>query len=314
MPTPLDQRTLEAAATWYVHLNSTAPSAEDRSAWRRWMAASPQHERAWARVEKLERQYSGLPVEISLSTLDGVNARRRSVLKTLSILLTVGVSGWMVSSRYLPCSGLLADQSTAKGQRKHLQLDDGSQLDLNTQSAVDITFTHQLRIVRLHEGEILVETARDPRPFVVEAPHGSVRALGTRFIVRAEPAFTNVCVLDKAVELRPLNQALQMQRLDAGQQAHFDREKISPVTPAPPGSGAWTQGMLTIVDWYLADFITELGRYYQGVLRCAPGVARLRLSGAFRIDNIETILENLSQSLPVTVHFVTRYWVSIEAA
>ena len=72
--------------------------------------------------------------------------------------------------------------------------------------------------------------------------------------------------------------------------------------------------MLTVIEWRLGDFIAELSRYRRGVLRCAPSVASLRLSGAFRIDGTDTILENLSQSLPVSVRFVTRYWASVEAA
>ncbi len=250
---------------------------------------------------------------MSLSTLAGVKARRRAVLKTLGLLLAVGGSGWL-ATEHLPYQAMLADQRTATGQRRHMRLDDGSQLDLNTDSAVDIAFSADLRLIRLHRGEILVDTAKDSRPFIVEAPQGSVRALGTRFVVRCGPTFTDVCVLDKAVELRPLNHPSRVQCLNAGQQAHFDRDQISAVTPSPAGVGAWSQGMLTVIEWRLGDFIAELSRYRRGVLRCAPSVASLRLSGAFRIDDTDTILENLSQSLPVSVRFVTRYWVSVEAA
>ena len=89
---------------------------------------------------------------------------------------------------------------------------------------------------------------------------------------------------------------------------------VGAITAAPAGAGAWSQGMLTVIDWRLGDFITELSRYRPGVLRCDPGIANVRLSGAFRIDNTDTILENLSQSLPVTVRFITRYWATVEAA
>jgi transmembrane sensor len=313
MAAPLDLPTLEAAATWYVRLNSTPSNEADHQAWRQWLAANPQHARAWARVEKLQSQWARLPADVSLSTLAGVKARRRAVLKTLGLLLAVSGSGWLAAG-HLPYPAMLADQRTATGQRRHLRLDDGSQLDLNTDSAIDIAFNAELRLIRLHRGEILVETARDSRPFIVEAPQGSVRALGTRFIVRCGPTVTDVCVLDKAVELRPLNHPSRVLRLDAGQQAHFDRDQISVVTPVPAGAGAWSQGMLTVIDWRLEDFIAELSRYRPGVLRCAPAIANLRLSGAFRIDDTDTILENLSQSLPVTVRFVTRYWASVEAA
>ncbi|MNC43001.1 fec operon regulator FecR [compost metagenome] len=72
--------------------------------------------------------------------------------------------------------------------------------------------------------------------------------------------------------------------------------------------------MLTVIEWRLGDFITELNRYRPGVLRCASAIAGLRLSGAFRIDETDTVLENLSASLPVKVRYLTRYWVSIEPA
>lgn len=313
MAAPLDLPTLEAAATWYVRLNSAPPTEADHQAWRHWLAANPQHARAWARVEKLQSQWAGLPVDVSLSTLAGVRAQRRAVLKTLGLLLAMGGSGWLAAQQ-VPYRAMLADQRTATGQRRHVRLDDGTQLDLNTDSAVDILFNAELRLIRLHRGEILVQTARDSRPFIVEAPQGSVRALGTRFSVRCGPTSSEVCVLEKAVELRPLNHPSRVQRLEAGQQAHFDRDHVSAVTPTPPGVGAWRQGMLTVIEWRLGDFVAELSRYRPGVLRCSPAVAHLRLSGAFRIDDTDTILENLSQSLPVSVHFVTRYWASVEAA
>ena len=72
--------------------------------------------------------------------------------------------------------------------------------------------------------------------------------------------------------------------------------------------------MLSVDDWRLGDFITELGRYRPGVLRCAPQVQDLSISGAFRIDDTDTVLENLGKTLPVRVRYLTRYWVSIEPA
>ncbi|MNN82081.1 fec operon regulator FecR [compost metagenome] len=72
--------------------------------------------------------------------------------------------------------------------------------------------------------------------------------------------------------------------------------------------------MLSVDDWRLGDFIEELGRYRPGFLRCAAEVRGLSISGAFRIDDTDTVLENLGKSLPVKVRYLTRYWASIEAA
>ncbi len=47
---------------------------------------------------------------------------------------------------------------------------------------------------------------------------------------------------------------------------------------------------------------------------CAASVQELSISGALRIDDTDTVLENRSQTLPVRVHYLTRYWASIEPA
>lgn len=66
-------------------------------------------------------------------------------------------------------------------------------------------------------------------------------------------------------------------RLPAGQQALFDERRGYSSTPLREGEGSWTQGVLTVVDWPLGEFIAELSRYRAGVLRCAAEVAELRL-------------------------------------
>jgi len=315
MAQPLDYHTLEAAATWYVRLNAAQPSDAQLRAWQDWLGKSQAHAQAWARVEKLQRQLGSLPADIALPTLAGVRARRRAVLKTLAMLLAVGASGWVVHESN-PAQALMAQLRTGKGQRRQLRLSDGSQLELNSDSAVDIHFDGLQRQLQLHRGEIMVQTASDAagRPFRVRTAEGMVRALGTRFSVRSEDGLSRVSVLQHAVEIRPVDKPLLMLRLEAGQSGSFDRQQIGNAHAAAPGTGAWTQGMLTVIEWRLADFVSELRRYRPGVLRCAEGIADLRLSGAFRIDDTDTILENLSASLPVKVRYLTRYWVSIEAA
>jgi len=47
---------------------------------------------------------------------------------------------------------------------------------------------------------------------------------------------------------------------------------------------------------------------------CATLVQGLSISGTVRIDDTDTLLENLSQALPVRVRYLTRYWASIEPA
>lgn len=231
------------------------------------------------------------------------------------MLLAVGSGAWLASEQ-IPYRALLAQQRTGTNERRSLRLEDGSHLELNIGTALDVRFDTQVRVIELYRGEILISTASDParRPFIVHTSNGSVRALGTRFSVRQLPAQTRVGVLQSAVEVRPRHHLDRLLRLDAGQQTHFDSDTFAHAQPLPADSTAWVQGMLSVNDWCLGDFIDELSRYRPGVLRCAPAIRGMRISGAFRIDDTDIALANLPKSLPVKVHYLSRYWVRVEPA
>ena len=313
MSSSLNLETLEAAATWYVQLNDGAASEARTQAWQAWMQSSPEHAAAWARVEKLQQQWAMMPQQAALSCLGAAQAQRRDVLKMLGMLVAVGGFSWFAVEQ-VPYRSMLAQQRTGIRERRSLRLDDGSQLELNADTALDIHFDSRQRLIQLLRGEIIVQTAKDPaqRPFMVQTAQGRVRALGTRFSVRQLPEQTRVGVMQEAVEVSPQRHANHALRLEAGQQVTFDFDRVGSARPLPAGSTAWVQGMLSVDDWRLGDFIEELGRYRPGVLHCAAEVHGLRISGAFRIDDTDTVLENLGKSLPVKVRYLTRYWASIE--
>lgn len=311
----LERKLLEAAATWYVQLTAAPASERQRQAWQNWLAQDEKHAQAWAQIERLQQRFAVLSPEVALPALAGVRARRRAVAKVLGVLLAAGAAG-MGTLALEPLQSRLAQYRTAKGERRSLQLADGSQLHINTDSAVDIHFSEDLREIRLYRGEVLIRTAADParRPLLVHTPQGSVRALGTRFSVYSHIDRSEVRVFEHAVEIRPAASATVVQRLDAGQQAAFDAQTAEQPVSLAAASDAWTQGMLIAPDWPLADLLRELGRYRPGYLTCSEQVAELRVTGAFRVDDTDTALQNLATALPVRVRYLTRYWVRIDAA
>ncbi|MBF3159044.1 iron dicitrate transport regulator FecR, partial [Pseudomonas aeruginosa] len=94
--------------------------------------------------------------------------------------------------------GFGADYLTAVGERRDLVLEDGSQVEMNTDSALDVRYDAGQRLLRLYRGEIYLRTAADrrepPRPFLVRTEQGLMRALGTAFSVRREGAETVLAV------------------------------------------------------------------------------------------------------------------------
>ena len=312
-PQPLDHATLEAAARWYVDLRGEVPSEAIREAHRRWLERDPRHMQAWERLARLQDKLDQVVPGIARPTLASARAKRRDVLKVLSILLMAGGAGTLAWNT-TPLPTLMADQRTGTGERRRMRLDDGTQLQLNTATTVDIHYSENLREVRLLQGEIFIETARDERarPFVVHTAEGSIRALGTRFVVRREAGLTQVSVQQHAVEVRSANVPDTAVRVDAGQQVNFRRDAIEPLQRANPQADAWTRDMLVVNDWRLSEFIRELQRYRPGHLGCDPAVAALRISGAFHLGSTDTILENLTSTLPVRIRRFSRFWTSVE--
>jgi transmembrane sensor len=310
---PMPHTCLEMAVHWYVQLNDGSVDDSQRLAWQRWVAESPDHARAWARVEKLQRQLRGVPMDLALPVLTQAGVERRLAMKSLLVFAGLGLAG--VGYEFSPMG---ADYYTGTGQLRHVLLPDGGRLDLNTDTQVDVHYSNNERLITLRHGQLRLLTAPDqlvavPRPLFVATPHGRVRALGTDFNVRLGEHSTSVTVLDHAVEVTSRLAPANAQRLNAGEQLQFDARQVGAVQSADPNVSAWSRGMLVAIDWRLGDFIAELSRYRRGHLSCAPEVADLRVSGAFTLADTDAVLANLTASLPVKLRSFSRYWVRVEA-
>ncbi|MCT8163086.1 MULTISPECIES: FecR domain-containing protein [unclassified Pseudomonas] len=315
MSPALNREVLEAAASWYVELRCAPSDPALLGAHSRWLAADPSHAAAWSRVGMLQSKLERITPGIGERTLNSAFARRRASLKVLGVLMLVGGSG-VLGWRQPTLRALRADEQTAIGERRDLTLADGSQLQLNTGSAVNIRFDARLRSIELVRGEIAISTSPDPlaRPLLVHTAEGSVRALGTRFVVRREGEGSQVSVQEHAVEVRPASLTGQVTRVEAGQCVSFDAQHCQAVQPASGDEDAWTQGMLVVHDWRLEAFLRELGRYRRGHLGCSADIAALRISGAFQLADSDLVLRNLCTTLSLQARHFTRYWVQLQPA
>ncbi|MBW7902138.1 MAG: FecR domain-containing protein [Rhodocyclaceae bacterium] len=313
-----EREAIRAAAAWYARQYSGSFGDDERTAWQAWLEASDLHRRAWLQVEGVRASLSGLPGHLAGPALRGVSARRREALRILAVLAAAAPLAWF-GHRALSAQGYGADLRTAVGERRPFQLADGSSLMLDTDSALDVAFDPRQRLLRLRRGRIMVTTAYDPlatldtpcRPFLVETAHGLCEALGTRFTVRTDGNRTQVAVLDDTVRIAPNAHPERPVLVDAGRQVAFDDAGIGAVESAATSAGTWAGGSLVAVDMPLADLLAEIARYRRGVLRCAPAVAGLLVSGAFPLDDTERALKLLTDTFPLRSVSHTRYWVEI---
>ncbi|WCM54470.1 FecR family protein [Pseudomonas sp. WJP1] len=310
---------LDEAAEWLMRLGEGALSEYERAQWQQWRASSAEHECAWQRAECLLGKLGGLPPELAIPTLDRpANPQRRALLGRLAALLALAPAswaGWQLNER----QGWTADYHSPIGARRQLTLVDGSQVTLNTDTAIDVDFDPQQRLIRLRKGEILIQTAPDiqkpARPLRVSTAQGRLQALGTRFSVREEDGISRLAVFDGRVQIeRHAQPKAAPVILLAGQQTTFSDAAIGAITQADSALTAWTQGMLVADGMHLGDFARELARYRHGLVRCDPAVSRLRISGAFPLDDTRRALSMLASTYPVqvTTH-LGGYWVTIAA-
>jgi len=306
-----NRQVFETAASWYVQLQSQPPSLAEQKAWQLWIESDPAHLAAWNQMEQLQRHLGTLPQDLKRRALNGGQPRRQ-VLKLLLLAAGTGFVGWNVQQR-TSLGYVWADYKTGVGQRRTVSLADGSQIQLNTDSAIDVAFDAALRLIRLRSGEILIQTGKlgDQRPFYVQTRDGRIQALGTRFSVHQMSSSTRVGVLEDRVSVQPAQSSTAALILKAGESTNFDSRHVGLTHPFQSSEVAWINGQLIVLNARLGDVIEALGRYRSGVLHCDRRARDLRVSGTFRLDSTDAVLANLQASLPINVSYFSRYWVSI---
>lgn len=309
------QAQVDQAIEWLVRLRFDTPSAHTEQQFQQWLAGHPHNAQAWQRVSNLSDELAGLPGPLSRRTLEGSQRQRisrRDQLKLLAVLAVGGGLGW-AAREPLGLPALMADSSTSTGQRRQFQGIDGSRIQLNTASAIDLHYSTTQRELTLVRGEISLDSnSADNRPFRIATRVGTLGTHDGQLLLRETDQGLLLAVRRGEVILFPSSPAPR--RVHAGEVLQVARNGDYQLATLHGDPWGWTDGVLSVQQMPLGEFIAELARYRPGLLRCAPEVAALKVSGTYQLDDTEQILRLLARSLPVRIDYRTRYWVSIGAA
>jgi len=328
---PISSAVLDEAIEWQLLLDSGEASAAERVQWQEWIEAHPDHARVWQQLQVLDGELSliaGAPVR----TL--VEGSRKSgvpkVLGSLALVTLLTGAGLAALNTQRPVTGLFADYATKTGEQQHITLPDNTLLILNSRTAVDIEFTRQQRVIRLRTGDILVQSghpAGEQRPLMVITAEGSMRALGTAFVVQRENASTRLDVTEAAVLARAANcdAAVNItniasaactagQRVDEGYGIQLSDGVISAPQQSAAGVDAWRSGLLVFNDRPLAEVAAELARYKTGFITVAPEVAQVRVTASLPLNSPDLALTALADALPIRLSTRIGFWTHIEPA
>lgn len=312
----------EEAIQWFVALRDEDATPEDRRRFTAWLAADERHGRSWREVERLWGGLDplGAPDGATANPRDAADGARRQRMRAplrhrpvgrrsvsiAAVLLAALVAGWQI----LP-AGLHADHRAGVGDRKTVELTDGSVVELGPESAMDVAFEPERRSVRLIAGEAFFTVAKDARrPFVVETSEGRITVLGTAFNVRIGDINT-VAVVESTVEVSTDHEPGV--RVGAGQMVHFDALGISPVGPADlEAITAWRQDQVVFRDAPLHEVVAELQRYHRGRIQIIGfGMADLRVTAVVNTGRVDAALDTIARSLDLRVLRVAGYLAAI---
>ncbi|AVD92876.1 MULTISPECIES: FecR family protein [Pseudomonas] len=310
-----DTKTVRQAIQWMLRLRESGhdPALQQQCA--QWRSSHHENEQAWQRMVHLHKDLDlrAIPgAGLALQTLETSQQRlrRRQALKLLGGVVMAGSASWLAKDLDT-VSAWASDYATGTGERRVFTLPDGSLMQLNTCSAVDLAFHDQQRLVRLKHGELMINC--NPRqPLLVQTRDALLEGFEGRFVAYQDSDCTRVSVSHGKVAIhRP--GAGQLQWIEGGQNWRLDAQGAQRLAHMEMDAMAWTEGLIVTQDMRLSNFLAQVSRYRHGYLGCSNDIADLRLSGVFRLEDPEQLLRLLPQTLPVRLRRRTRWWVHVES-
>ncbi len=314
----------EEAAEWLLRLEEEPSDAALLEEFQCWQAQDPAHALAVKHMQGLIAQLEGLRPQSGIAhhALEAgiTQQHRRKQLKRgvnlIATALVLALPFGMLLQHY-PLAYWLSDLRTSTAEWQSAQLPDHSQITLSGHSAVDVDFTAQARTIHLRQGEILIDVAKDAtRPFVVNTAHGSVTALGTRFVVSEDGQTTAVAMLESRTKVATMpSTAQQSAVVTQGEAIRITSQGLGQIHVIDPASisDAWRLHQLVVQDQPLSEVLAVLARHRKGYLHFnAEAFAHYQVTAVLPLDDTDKALQLLSESFPVRVKRFTPWIVTVQ--
>jgi transmembrane sensor len=294
------------AARWFVRLQEPAVDLKEYRRFEAWLDEHPQHRDEFQLLQGLWAAADLVPAKRLQALCETPPThRRRSLLVRYAVaagVAAVALGLGLFSGLNHPAT-YTAEFSTALGERRHVALPDGSVIDLNSRSRVQVRYEKDRRGIELTEGEAMFSVEHDSsRPFVVEAGSGKVTVTGTRFDVRRDLNETRVAVEQGTVKVQGQGPDAVSLTAGLGTQINAKGQVADAYAVNPAELTAWRSGKLVFNNASLSEVAAEVSRYRDKPLTVAnDSVGHLRLTSVFKSDNTDALVKALPSILPVTV-------------
>jgi transmembrane sensor len=323
------------ARQWLIRLDGDAPlDADESAALREWLARSPAHRAeikricaVWNRANILTELAVPLQRQAAMDRTAARSVDRRwsrlnvgvRVTSAAVLCATIAFTAWWLNKPSVAHNGAYG---TAIGQQQTLALVDGSTVEVNTDSQVQVDYTDHLRRIRLLRGEAFFTVAPNVvRPFEVLAASGVVKAIGTEFAVSLHGAELSVTVSKGQVDVATKEEGVEsvsgaaapgapvaqpLASLKAGQTASFGRSLTIEAHEISASELrrrlSWHEGYLVYSGQPLAEVVADVNRYSPVTLEIAdPELKRLQIGGRFKVGDLEAVCDVLQSNFGIRI-------------
>jgi transmembrane sensor len=320
---------IEAAAAAWLSLRDRGLNADETTQFMHWIQLDPRHaivfdqlDRVWLDFDRLGA-VAAQPTFEATPDADLLAPRVRSRTQRTLVWGLIGASA-AAAILLLAVTQLQPPRHTAEtkvGAFQKIDLPDGTVAQLNTDSAIDIDFTANARLVRLVRGEVFFQVTKDPaRPFVVTAGPVAIRAVGTAFNVRHDPTGIDVLVTEGQVQVRDADKGASLLASPDGIKITplliAGERVLVPVRPLGASSAlasvvkvtdsgvqralAWQERRLEFDSASLTAVVREFNRYNRiRLVIVDEELAAKRFNGTFRADGYESLVRLLEADFGV---------------
>lgn len=314
---------LDEAAGWIARLRSDQVTARDKQDFSRWLNQSDEHCRAF---DDMSSSWEATATAAYLPDVESQMQLQTPATPSVEEPQTSGWfsswSGWQSGLAMACIAGVIAlvtllpgtpdirvdSYSTGAGEQRQITLADGSIIDLNTRSHLQVSFSEDQRQLRLLRGEAYFQVAKDrERPFVVDVGAGTVTAVGTAFNIHRHITETLVVVTEGIVQLREQTDAStpnpSSERLIANQEASFGKRGLTEIRSSRTQAAlAWREKTLIFNQSPLTEAVAELNRYLELPVNLDDESLRdLRVSGTFSVAAPAETLDALMASFDLSL-------------
>jgi transmembrane sensor len=292
-----DAQAVEAAAAeWFGRQQFWYWTEDDQAALNAWLDEALAHKVAYWRLaaawQRTERLYA-VP-RLSANRRPQPDRQGSSRLFRFAVMAAAVLIVMLGAGAYFSFAGTAQVYTTGIGESRTINLADGSQVELNTDTVLDAAVGTRNRTVTLEKGEAFFRIRHDAdHPFVVMVAGHRITDLGTKFTVRREGNRAQIVLVEgKArVETAPSDGLARSATLVPGEVA---MAAPGALTVRKPSAGAvsdilaWRSRILVFDGETLGEAAAEFNRYNKTKFVINDSaVAAIPIAGRFPTDGVD---------------------------